>query len=55
MNCCIRQPHAEQAAEKGLGLKEFPREHPSGAEAHRFFSSICGTTKVVPFQNSRLD
>jgi hypothetical protein len=30
-------------------------KHPSGAEAHRFFSSICGTTEVVPFQNSRLD
>jgi hypothetical protein len=25
--------------------------HPSGAKARRFLSSICGTTKVVPFQN----
>jgi hypothetical protein len=48
MNCWIRQPRAEQAAEK-VNIAE---KHPSGAEAHRFFSSICGTTEVVPFQNS---
>jgi hypothetical protein len=26
-------------------------KHPSGAKARRLFCGICGTTKVVPFQN----
>jgi hypothetical protein len=27
-------------------------KYPSGAKTRRFFSNICGTTEVVPFQNS---
>jgi hypothetical protein len=30
---------------------QIAEKHPSGAKAHRLLSSICGTTKVVPFQN----
>jgi hypothetical protein len=30
---------------------QIAEKHPSGAKAHRFLSNICGTTKVVPFQN----
>src|ERR1035437_5173161 len=30
---------------------QIAEKHPSGARAHRFLSNICGTTKVVPFQN----
>jgi len=30
---------------------EIAERHPSGAEAHRLFSAICGTSKAVPFQN----
>jgi hypothetical protein len=30
---------------------EISEMHPSGAKARRALSAICGTTKVVPFQN----
>jgi hypothetical protein len=39
---------ALQAAEKSEGMAKTAKEHLSGAKAHRFLSSICGTTEVVP-------
>src|SRR5208283_2173854 len=33
-------------------LGQFEKKHPSGAKSPDSFCSICGTTKVVPFQDS---
>ena len=55
---------AHLAAQQGLSLAVLPgseqpvvrvqtaEDHPSGAKAHRFQSSIHGTAEAVPFQNS---
>jgi hypothetical protein len=43
---------AKEAAEKGRNQEESELKRPSGAEAHIDFEAFCGTTEVVPFQNS---
>jgi hypothetical protein len=30
---------------------QIAENRPSGAKARRLFSTVCGTTEVVPFQN----
>jgi hypothetical protein len=47
-----RQGTTLQAAEKLRRVGKSPEKRPSGAKASRLLSGICGTTKVVPFQNS---
>ena len=56
-SCGIPEKHpsgAKQAAEKTRITGKSLKKHPSGAKARRLLSSICGTTEVVPFQNSPL-
>jgi hypothetical protein len=45
---------AKQAAGKGRFSSDMPERQTSGAKARRLFCCICGTTEVVPFQNSEL-
>jgi hypothetical protein len=42
---------AKQVAEERMVSEELPKEHPSGAKAHRFLSNFYGTAEAVPFQN----
>jgi 3-deoxy-D-manno-octulosonic-acid transferase len=41
-------------AQQLVGKVENPENLPSGAKAHPLFSEFCGTTEVVPFQNTTL-
>jgi hypothetical protein len=48
---------AKQAAEKGRVQSISTKNLPQGLKPGSLFSSVCGTTKVVPFQkgSARLD
>jgi poly(A) polymerase len=45
-------PDTKQLPEQSVSKDKIPENLPSGAEAHHSLSASCGTTKVVPFQNT---
>src|SRR5208283_4228662 len=52
-----REEHSENRSRGPGGQRravvgQFEKKHPSGANSPHSFCSMCGTAKVVPFQNS---
>ena len=48
---CLFRDTVSNSFSRPVVKVQIAEKHPSGAKAHRLLSTICGTTKVVRFQN----